>query len=152
MLNTMLLAVQKTQINLFYVKDWEWSYVICTIFFPGRIVFMSSIIAYFSLGNGIYSMTKAAIEKFCDALRLEMKKFGVRVSDVTSSCCMKLPAISNIDLHMRKREVSLLKCSFLWGKKKVTCTMNTRQQCGGGSFGQGKTNKCIQNNIYSCAK
>uniref|UniRef100_A0A663EEH4 Uncharacterized protein n=1 Tax=Aquila chrysaetos chrysaetos TaxID=223781 RepID=A0A663EEH4_AQUCH len=64
--------------------------------YKGRIVFMSSIIAYFSLGNGIYSMTKAAIEKFCDALRLEMKKFGVRVSDVTSSCCMKLPAISNI--------------------------------------------------------
>lgn len=56
--------------------------VICTIFFPGRIVFMSSIIAYFTLGNGIYSMTKAAIEKFCDALRLEMKKFGVQVSDV----------------------------------------------------------------------
>uniref|UniRef100_A0A663EEW8 BDH protein n=1 Tax=Aquila chrysaetos chrysaetos TaxID=223781 RepID=A0A663EEW8_AQUCH len=49
--------------------------------YKGRIVFMSSIIAYFSLGNGIYSMTKAAIEKFCDALRLEMKKFGVRVSD-----------------------------------------------------------------------
>ncbi|XP_017600747.1 PREDICTED: 17-beta-hydroxysteroid dehydrogenase type 6 isoform X2 [Corvus brachyrhynchos] len=45
----------------------------------GRIVFMSSIIAYFTLGNGIYSMTKAAIEKFCDALRLEMKKFGVQV-------------------------------------------------------------------------
>lgn len=44
---------------------------------------MSSIIAYFTLGNGIYSMTKAAIEKFCDALRLEMKKFGVQVSDVT---------------------------------------------------------------------
>ncbi|XP_014821893.1 PREDICTED: D-beta-hydroxybutyrate dehydrogenase, mitochondrial-like isoform X1 [Calidris pugnax] len=47
--------------------------------YKGRIVFMSSIIAYFALGNGIYSMTKAAIEKFCDALRLEMKKFGVRV-------------------------------------------------------------------------
>ncbi|XP_009984208.1 PREDICTED: D-beta-hydroxybutyrate dehydrogenase, mitochondrial-like, partial [Tauraco erythrolophus] len=47
--------------------------------YKGRIVFMSSIIAYFTLGNGIYSMTKAAIEKFCDALRLEMKKFGVRV-------------------------------------------------------------------------
>ncbi|KFZ47434.1 hypothetical protein N321_07631, partial [Antrostomus carolinensis] len=47
--------------------------------YKGRIVFMSSIIAYVALGNGIYSMTKAAIEKFCDALRLEMKKFGVRV-------------------------------------------------------------------------
>ncbi|KFV80804.1 hypothetical protein N308_11920, partial [Struthio camelus australis] len=47
--------------------------------YKGRIVFMSSIIAYFTLGNGIYSMTKAAIEKFCDALRLEMKKFGVLV-------------------------------------------------------------------------
>ncbi|XP_026701550.1 D-beta-hydroxybutyrate dehydrogenase, mitochondrial-like isoform X1 [Athene cunicularia] len=45
--------------------------------YKGCIVFMSSIIAYFSLGNDIYSMTKAAIEKFCDALRLEMKKFGV---------------------------------------------------------------------------
>ncbi|XP_061846610.1 D-beta-hydroxybutyrate dehydrogenase, mitochondrial [Colius striatus] len=48
--------------------------------YKGRIVFMSSIIAYFTLGNGIYSMTKAAIEKFSDALRLEMKKFGVQVS------------------------------------------------------------------------
>ncbi|KFP47758.1 hypothetical protein N323_07272, partial [Cathartes aura] len=47
--------------------------------YKGRIVFMSSIVAYFSLGNGIYSMTKAAIEKFCDALRLEMKKFSVQV-------------------------------------------------------------------------
>ncbi|NXI33823.1 BDH protein, partial [Sterrhoptilus dennistouni] len=47
--------------------------------YKGRIVFMSSIIAYFTLGNGIYSMTKAAIERFCDALRLEMKKFGVQV-------------------------------------------------------------------------
>nr|XP_025950353.1 D-beta-hydroxybutyrate dehydrogenase, mitochondrial-like [Dromaius novaehollandiae] len=47
--------------------------------YKGRIVFMSSIIAYFTLGNGIYSMTKAAIERFCDALRLEMKKFGVLV-------------------------------------------------------------------------
>jgi len=56
---------------------------------------MSSIIAYFTLGNGIYSMTKAAIEKFCDALRLEMKKFGVQVSDVINSCSVKLPAISN---------------------------------------------------------
>lgn len=64
---------------------------------------MSSIIAYFSLGNGIYSMTKAAIERFCDALRLEMKKFGVRVSDVMSSCCVKLPAISNMDFRLRKR-------------------------------------------------
>uniref|UniRef100_A0A669P832 HMG box domain-containing protein n=1 Tax=Phasianus colchicus TaxID=9054 RepID=A0A669P832_PHACC len=64
--------------------------------YKGRIVFMSSIIAYFTLGNGIYSMTKAAIEKFCDALRLEMKKFGVQVSDVINSCSVKLPAISNI--------------------------------------------------------
>ncbi|KFQ52032.1 hypothetical protein N334_12367, partial [Pelecanus crispus] len=47
--------------------------------YKGRIVFMSSIIAYFALGNGIYSMTKAAIERFSDALRLEMKKFGVQV-------------------------------------------------------------------------
>ncbi|XP_032656046.1 D-beta-hydroxybutyrate dehydrogenase, mitochondrial-like [Chelonoidis abingdonii] len=47
--------------------------------YKGRMVFMSSVTAYFTLGNGIYSMTKAAIEKFCDALRLEMKKFGVLV-------------------------------------------------------------------------
>lgn len=71
---------------------------------------MSSIIAYFTLGNGIYSMTKAAIEKFCDALRLEMKKFGVQVSDVINSCSVKLPAISNTGFFcMRKREISLLK-------------------------------------------
>lgn len=83
LLNTTFFAAQKTEMNWFHVKDWEWSYVICTVFFLGRIVFMSSIIAYFTLGNGIYSMTKAAIEKFCDALRLEMKKFGVQVSDIT---------------------------------------------------------------------
>ncbi|XP_074844569.1 D-beta-hydroxybutyrate dehydrogenase, mitochondrial-like [Carettochelys insculpta] len=47
--------------------------------YKGRMVFMSSINAYFTLENGIYSMTKAAIEKFCDSLRLEMKKFGVLV-------------------------------------------------------------------------
>uniref|UniRef100_K7GFB8 D-beta-hydroxybutyrate dehydrogenase, mitochondrial-like n=1 Tax=Pelodiscus sinensis TaxID=13735 RepID=K7GFB8_PELSI len=47
--------------------------------YKGRMVFMSSINAYCTLGNGIYSMTKAAIEKFCDSLRLEMKKFGVLV-------------------------------------------------------------------------
>ncbi|XP_067420778.1 D-beta-hydroxybutyrate dehydrogenase, mitochondrial-like isoform X1 [Emydura macquarii macquarii] len=47
--------------------------------YKGRVVFMSSTTAYFTLGNGIYSMTKAALEKFCDCLRLEMKKFGVLV-------------------------------------------------------------------------
>jgi len=114
---------------------------------------MSSIIAYFALGNGIYSMTKAAIEKFCDALRLEMKKFGVQVSDVTISYCMKLPAIFNIDFQTRKREILLLKlpaepkCIFLWGKKQATCTKNTRQQRGSGNFRQGNKNKHMENNI-----
>lgn len=94
------------------------------MFFPGRIVFMSSIIAYFALGNGIYSMTKAAIEKFCDALRLEMKKFGVQVSDAISSCSVKPPAISNIVFCMRKGRISLLnlppelKCIILWEGSK----------------------------------
>ncbi|XP_032845313.2 D-beta-hydroxybutyrate dehydrogenase, mitochondrial-like [Tyto alba] len=42
-----------------------------------------TILAFLSLlkkykGNGIYFVTKAATEKFCDALRLEMKKFGVQ--------------------------------------------------------------------------
>ncbi|CAH2255440.1 D-beta-hydroxybutyrate dehydrogenase, mitochondrial-like [Pelobates cultripes] len=46
----------------------------------GRMVFLSSISAIMSLGNGIYSLTKAGIEKFCDSLRLEMKRFGVKVS------------------------------------------------------------------------
>ncbi|KAM8945447.1 retinol dehydrogenase 7-like [Pelodytes ibericus] len=45
----------------------------------GRIVFLSSINALVSFSNGIYSMTKAGIEKFADALRLEMKRFGVKV-------------------------------------------------------------------------
>lgn len=111
---------------------------------------MSSIIAYFSLGNGIYSMTKAAIERFCDALRLEMKKFGVQVSDVTSSCCVKLPAISNMDFHLRKRKASLLKfptelkCIFFVGKQ-ATCRKNTRKECRSGNFGQG--NKHMQNTL-----
>ncbi|KAG8443866.1 hypothetical protein GDO86_009163 [Hymenochirus boettgeri] len=46
----------------------------------GRMVFLSSISAFVYGLNGIYSMTKAAIEKFCDPLRQEMKQFGVLVS------------------------------------------------------------------------
>ncbi|KAM4693824.1 retinol dehydrogenase 7-like [Discoglossus pictus] len=46
----------------------------------GRMVFLSSINAYISLFNGIYSMTKAGIERFCDSLRIEMTRFGVLVS------------------------------------------------------------------------
>ncbi|KAM3931552.1 retinol dehydrogenase 7-like [Leptodactylus fuscus] len=45
----------------------------------GRMVFMSSMNAYASALNGIYSLTKAGMEKFCDCLRLEMKPFGVKV-------------------------------------------------------------------------
>ncbi|XP_018422240.1 PREDICTED: short-chain dehydrogenase/reductase family 9C member 7-like [Nanorana parkeri] len=45
----------------------------------GRMVYMSSITAYVSMINGIYSMTKAAIERFCDSLRLEMMRNGVKV-------------------------------------------------------------------------
>ncbi|KAJ1156578.1 hypothetical protein NDU88_009296 [Pleurodeles waltl] len=46
----------------------------------GRIVFMSSTNAFMTAKNGIYCMTKAAIEKFCDSLRLDMKRFAVQVS------------------------------------------------------------------------
>ncbi|XP_053315491.1 D-beta-hydroxybutyrate dehydrogenase, mitochondrial-like [Spea bombifrons] len=46
----------------------------------GRMVFLSSINAIISSRNGVYSMTKAGIEKFCDSLRLEMIDFGVKVS------------------------------------------------------------------------
>ncbi|XP_056423835.1 retinol dehydrogenase 7-like [Hyla sarda] len=45
----------------------------------GRMVFLSSTNAYISFMNSIYSLTKAALEKFCDSLRLEMKPFGVQV-------------------------------------------------------------------------
>ncbi|MEE6474421.1 hypothetical protein FKM82_010374 [Ascaphus truei] len=45
----------------------------------GRMVFLSSISAYISFRNGIYSMTKAGVERFCDSLRLEMRMFGVSV-------------------------------------------------------------------------
>ncbi|XP_068135730.1 short-chain dehydrogenase/reductase family 9C member 7-like [Hyperolius riggenbachi] len=45
----------------------------------GRMVFLSSINAYIALGNGIYSMTKAGVEKFCDSLRFEMAPHGVKV-------------------------------------------------------------------------
>lgn len=112
---------------------------------------MSSIIAYFALGNGIYSMTKAAIEKFCDALRLEMKKFGVRVSDITNSRCVKLPAISNVDFHMR--DISLLKlptelkCIFFCGEKSKQLAQCDSQWCESGNFGQGNKNKHMENNI-----
>ncbi|XP_044148352.1 retinol dehydrogenase 7-like [Bufo gargarizans] len=45
----------------------------------GRMVFLSSMSAYVSSMNSIYSLTKAALEKFCDSLRLEMNQFGVKV-------------------------------------------------------------------------
>ncbi|XP_073409942.1 retinol dehydrogenase 7-like isoform X1 [Dendrobates tinctorius] len=45
----------------------------------GRMVFLSSTNAYIGMLNGIYSMSKAGLEKFCDCLRLEMKQFGVQV-------------------------------------------------------------------------
>ncbi|XP_040207247.1 D-beta-hydroxybutyrate dehydrogenase, mitochondrial-like [Rana temporaria] len=45
----------------------------------GRMVFMSSISSYLSAMNGIYAMSKAGMEKFCDSLRLDMMRNGVRV-------------------------------------------------------------------------
>lgn len=45
----------------------------------GRMVFLSSTNAYISFINGIYSLSKAGVEKFCDCLRLEMKQFGAQV-------------------------------------------------------------------------
>lgn len=45
----------------------------------GRMVFMSSISSYLSAMNGIYAMTKAAMEKFGDSLRLDMMQNGVKV-------------------------------------------------------------------------
>ncbi|KAM5165239.1 D-beta-hydroxybutyrate dehydrogenase, mitochondrial-like [Mantella aurantiaca] len=46
----------------------------------GRMVFMSSVGSYVSLSNGIYAMSKAALERFCDSLRLEMMRHAVKVS------------------------------------------------------------------------
>ncbi|KAM5164808.1 short-chain dehydrogenase/reductase family 9C member 7-like [Mantella aurantiaca] len=45
----------------------------------GRMVYMSSINAYVSFTNGIYSLTKAGMERFCDSLRLEMAQHGAKV-------------------------------------------------------------------------
>lgn len=45
----------------------------------GRMVFMSSISSYLSAMNGIYAMTKAAMEKFGDSLRLDMMQNEVKV-------------------------------------------------------------------------
>uniref|UniRef100_A0A8C5MRV8 Uncharacterized protein n=1 Tax=Leptobrachium leishanense TaxID=445787 RepID=A0A8C5MRV8_9ANUR len=46
----------------------------------GRMVFLSSMNAHVPYGSGIYGTTKAGIQTFCDSLRFEMKKFGVKVS------------------------------------------------------------------------
>ncbi|XP_043843493.1 short-chain dehydrogenase/reductase family 9C member 7-like [Dromiciops gliroides] len=46
----------------------------------GRLVFMSSINAYIGLGTASYSLSKIALEKCGDILRVELKKFGVKVS------------------------------------------------------------------------
>ncbi|KAG9484341.1 hypothetical protein GDO78_009975 [Eleutherodactylus coqui] len=55
----------------------------------GRMVFLSSTNAYVSFMNSVYSLTKAGLEKFCDCLRLEMKRFGVQVS-IMNFCCLSL--------------------------------------------------------------
>ncbi|KAL4648980.1 D-beta-hydroxybutyrate dehydrogenase, mitochondrial-like [Arapaima gigas] len=47
----------------------------------GRIVFMSSILAFFNcLNMGSYSISKRGLEAFADCLRVEMASFGVKVS------------------------------------------------------------------------
>uniref|UniRef100_UPI00398E598B D-beta-hydroxybutyrate dehydrogenase, mitochondrial n=1 Tax=Pristiophorus japonicus TaxID=55135 RepID=UPI00398E598B len=47
----------------------------------GRFIFMSSISAYIHSGGcSSYSITKCGIETFSDCLRIEMKKFGIKVS------------------------------------------------------------------------
>uniref|UniRef100_A0A8C5PDI3 Uncharacterized protein n=1 Tax=Leptobrachium leishanense TaxID=445787 RepID=A0A8C5PDI3_9ANUR len=48
----------------------------------GRMVFLSSMNAHVPYGSSIYGMTKAGIEAFCDSLRYEIKRFGVKVSIV----------------------------------------------------------------------
>ncbi|KAK5847984.1 hypothetical protein PBY51_017071 [Eleginops maclovinus] len=47
----------------------------------GRMVFMSSIFAFFTcLNMGAYSVSKRGLEAFADCLRVEMASFGVKVS------------------------------------------------------------------------
>ncbi|KPP78808.1 hypothetical protein Z043_101670 [Scleropages formosus] len=47
----------------------------------GRVVFMSSIFAFFNcLNMGSYSVSKRGMEAFADCLRVEMASFGVKVS------------------------------------------------------------------------
>ncbi|XP_041638252.1 D-beta-hydroxybutyrate dehydrogenase, mitochondrial [Cheilinus undulatus] len=47
----------------------------------GRMVFMSSIFAFFNcLNMGAYSVSKRGLEAFADCLRVEMASFGVKVS------------------------------------------------------------------------
>ncbi|CAL8397895.1 unnamed protein product [Boreogadus saida] len=49
----------------------------------GRMVFMSSIFAFFHcLNMGAYSVSKRGLEAFADCLRVEMASFGVKVSIV----------------------------------------------------------------------
>ncbi|XP_074141152.1 short-chain dehydrogenase/reductase family 9C member 7-like [Sminthopsis crassicaudata] len=46
----------------------------------GRLIFMSSINAFIGLGSASYSLSKIALEQCGDILRVELKKFGVKVS------------------------------------------------------------------------
>ncbi|KAM9067802.1 short-chain dehydrogenase/reductase family 9C member 7-like [Sarcophilus harrisii] len=46
----------------------------------GRLIFMSSINAFIGLGTGSYALSKMALERCGDILRVELKKFGVKVS------------------------------------------------------------------------
>ena len=49
-------------------------------FAVGRMVFMSSIFAFFHcLNMGAYSVSKRGLEAFADCLRVEMASFGVKV-------------------------------------------------------------------------
>jgi NAD(P)-dependent dehydrogenase (short-subunit alcohol dehydrogenase family) len=58
----------------------EQPYFMYWLFAAGRMVFMSSIFAFFHcLNMGAYSVSKRGLEAFADCLRVEMASFGVKV-------------------------------------------------------------------------
>jgi len=74
--------------NLFEINYWG-AISLTQKFLPtirrdkGRILFVSSLMAYTSLyGSSIYSGSKAALEATLDSLRQEMLEFGVSVSSI----------------------------------------------------------------------
>lgn len=68
---------------------------------PGRVVFTSSIFAFFHcLNMAAYSVSKRGLEAFADCLRVEMASFGVKVSLYQTAGFKRFSTAANVCFYV----------------------------------------------------